>query len=131
LRDIPNGFVAIDDSRPEALPRDPRHKRIILEGGLLKIKGVKLDYDYGFGQDENVFGCLGEAFVLALDQCKTLKPTVGDIDLENFHRVVDFCRKNCVSEGDLKSSDVLIMNDEIIDAFRQRGNIHMPPLNHG
>ena len=90
VRDMPDGFIAIDDSRPEALPRDPKNERIVLEGGLLKILGSKINYDYGFGQDDNVFGCLGEAFILALDQEKSLSPTLGDVELDNFFNVLNF-----------------------------------------
>jgi len=120
LRDLPYGFIAIDDSRPEALPRDPKNERIILEGGLLKISGATIDYDFGFGQDDNVFGCLGEAFLLALDRQQKLKPTLGDVDMENFFRVLDFCRANGVTAGDLKSSDVSIGKADIEAAFEKR-----------
>ncbi|MBI4430793.1 MAG: hypothetical protein HY587_03660 [Candidatus Omnitrophica bacterium] len=119
LKDMPDGFVAIDDSRPEALPRDPRRQRIVLEGGLLRIHGVQVNYDYGFGQDENVFGCLGEAFLLALDQDRSLKPTVGDVDMGNFFRVLSFCRENGVTEGDLKSSTDFIADEDIREALKK------------
>jgi len=122
LRDLPSGFVAIDDSRPEALPRDPKNERIILEGGLLKICGATVDYDYGFGQDDNVFGCLGEAFLLALDKGVLLEATLGDVDMNNFHKVVDFCRANNVREGDLKSRDSLVSEEAIRAAFEKRGD---------
>jgi predicted amino acid dehydrogenase len=120
LRDLPYGFIAIDDSRPEALPRDPKNERIILEGGLLKIIGATIDYDFGFGQDDNVFGCLGEAFLLALDKQQELRPTLGDVDMGNFFRVLDFCRSNGVVGGDLKSSDALVSEAEIVAAFARR-----------
>ena len=120
LRDLPDGFIAIDDSRPEALPRDPKNERIVLEGGLLKINGATIDYDFGFGQDDNVFGCLGETFLLALDKQQKLKPTLGDVDMENFFKVLDFCCANGVTVGDLKSSDASIGEADIEAAFKKR-----------
>ncbi|MDD5217377.1 MAG: hypothetical protein PHN49_06445 [Candidatus Omnitrophica bacterium] len=121
IKDLPLGFIAIDDSRPEALPRDPKNERIILEGGLLKIIDAQIDYDYGFGGSDDAFGCLGESFLLALDKGNLLNPTLGDVDLENFHRMVDFCRANGVREGDLRSSDSVISHRLIRDAFESRG----------
>lgn len=121
LKDMPEGFIAIDDSRPEALPRDPKNERIILEGGLLKIPGTKTDYNYGFGEDDNVFGCLGEAFLLALDKENILVPTLGDVDLVNFWKMVEFCKRKNVSQGDLKSCDVIITEADIQHAFEKRG----------
>jgi len=121
IRDIPSGFVAIDDSRPEALPRDPKSERIILEGGLLRIRGARVDYDFGFGQDDNVFGCLGEAFLLALDGGKVLKPTLAGVDMENFYRMLAFSRASGVCEGDLKSSEVSVSEGDIRHAFEKRG----------
>jgi len=121
LKDMPDGFVAIDDSRPEALPRDPRHEKLILEGGLLKIRGAEIDYDYGFGQDDNVFGCLGEAFLLALSKDGGLKPTLGDVDLHNFFKMLEFCKINEVEAGDFKSSDTYVTENEIRSAMERRG----------
>lgn len=121
LRDMPDGFIAIDDSRPEALPRDPKKEKIILEGGLLKVKGAMIDYDYGFGQDDNVFGCLGEAFLLALDGGRTLEPTVGEVEMDNFFRVLKFCKANDIREGDFKTSDASVSDSDIEFALRKRG----------
>jgi predicted amino acid dehydrogenase len=120
VRDMPEGFISIDDSRPEAIPRDPKLERIVLEGGLLKIEGAKIDYNFGFGEDDNVFGCLGEAFLVALDKGKTLKPTVGEVEMDNFFRMVDFCKTQGVHEGDLKSGDTFISDDQIRQAFKKR-----------
>lgn len=123
LRDLPENFIGIDDSRPEALPRDPKKERIVLEGGLLKIQGAQIDYNYGFGEDDNAFGCLGETFLLALDRQKTLKPTLGDVDMENFSNMLSFCKNNGVCQGDFKSSHFSISDDDIkiaIEAKRRR-----------
>jgi len=122
LRDMPSGFVAIDDSRPEALPRDPRGERIILEGGLLKIKGAVQDYDYGFGENENVFGCLGESFLLAYDGGKTIQPTLGRVDMLNFERGLELCRRAGVCEGDFKSSEISVSGQLIKDSILSRLN---------
>lgn len=120
LRDLPNGFIMLDDSRPEAIPRDPKKEKIVLEGGLLKIKDVKINYDYGLGQDENVFGCLGEAFLLALDQSRILNPTLGDVEMNNFFNLLEFCKRNKVTEGDFKSSNYLISAEDVRDALSTR-----------
>lgn len=120
LRDIPVGYIAIDDSRPEALPRDPSKKRIILEGGLLKIEGTQQDYDYGFGEDDNVFGCLGEAFLLAIAEKGIINETLGEVDMKNFENAVGLCRKLGITEGDLKSGDTSVYEEEIRDALRGR-----------
>ena len=126
LKDLPKNFVGIDDSRPEALPRDLKKGRIILEGGLLRIADAHINYNYGFGEDDNVFGCLGEAFLLALDEKKSLAPTLGDVDMKNFFKTLHFCKKNGVSEGDFKTSHVDISEDDIKqavdnqDQFRRR-----------
>ena len=119
LKDMPAGFIAIDDSRPEALPRDPKNERIILEGGLLKIHGAKIDYDYGFGKDDNVFGCLGEAFILALSR-GSIEPTLGEVDLKNFFEFLSFCKRNNVSAGDFKSAECCISENEIYEALEKR-----------
>ncbi|PIQ86083.1 MAG: hypothetical protein COV74_06125 [Candidatus Omnitrophica bacterium CG11_big_fil_rev_8_21_14_0_20_45_26] len=121
LRDMPKGFIAIDDSRPEALPRDPRNERIILEGGLLKIEGTQVDYNYGFGEDDNVFGCLGEAFLVSYDCQHHIKPTLGDVDLNNFFALLELCKKCGVVEGDFKSKDTPISDEDIRIALESRG----------
>lgn len=120
LKDLPAHFIGIDDSRPEALPRDPRKERIILEGGLLKIANAKINYNYGFGEDDNVFGCLGEAFLLSLDGRKILQPTLGDVEMSNFFNLLDFCKKNGVSEGDMRSSDMVVSDDDIRFAIKSK-----------
>lgn len=120
IRDLPLGFIAIDDARPEAIPRDPKNERIILEGGLLKVNGAKIDYNYGFGEDDNVFGCLGEALLLAIRNDGYLKPTIGDVDMENFQRFLAVCRELNISEGDFKSTDRYVSNTEIQTAFSMR-----------
>lgn len=120
LKDLPIGFIVIDDSRPEAMPRDPRKERIVLEGGMLKIEGAKINYNYGMGEDDNVFGCLGEAFLVALDSKKNLQPTLGDVDMNNFFKLLDFAKENDVVEGDFKSSDEFISDEDIRNAFQRR-----------
>ena len=116
-------FIAIDDARPEALPRDPKNERLVLEGGLLKIKDAIINYDYGFGLDNNVFGCLGEAFMLALSNGENLKPTLGDVDIQNFLNMLNFSRENGVLAGDLKSSEDFISHEDVKEAFFRRGFI--------
>lgn len=121
LKDMPHGFIAIDDSRPEALPRDPRKERLIFEGGLLKIKGATIDYNYGFGEDDNVFGCLGEAFLVALDKQKNLKPTLGGVDFQNLFLFLTLSKNSGVTAGDFKSGETYISDAEIYAALVKRG----------
>jgi len=64
---------------------------------------------------------LGEAFLVALDGQRGLKPTLGDVDMDNFFRLLDLCRRNGVVEGDFKSSDSYITDDDIRAAIRRRG----------
>ncbi len=127
VRDLPDGFIIIDDSRPEAVPRDPKNERIILEGGLLKIDGARVGYNYGFGEDDNVFGCLGEAFLLALCHDGEIKPTLGDVDIRNFFKMIDFFKFFGIREGDLKSGDFKISDAVICDAFKRRNLIICQP----
>ncbi len=117
LKDMPLGYIAIDDSRPEALPRDPRGERIILEGGLLRIRGATQEYDYGFGKDENVFGCLGEAFLLASDKKRIIHPTLGEVNIENFYNALKLFEKIEITVGDFKSSDTVISDQDIRNAL--------------
>lgn len=98
-------IVVIDDSRPEAFPRivDLNRRTVVLEGGLIKLKGIKMDNDFGFGKEDNVFGCMAEAVVLVLDRGNRVKPILGDIDFDNFKEMLNFCEENDIKEGDLKS----------------------------
>ena len=97
--------LIIDDSRPEAFPRviDSQRKVAVLEGGLLKFKGISLDADFGYGMRDNVFGCMGEALLLALDGANALKPVVGEINDDSFDKMLAYCKENNVREGDFKS----------------------------
>ena len=97
--------IILDDARPEAFPRIVNTDRnvAVLEGGLIRIKGIKMDADFGFGREENVFGCLAEAFILNLDRLQTLKPTLGEVDLDNFWKFLEFCRTHGIGEGEFKS----------------------------
>ncbi|MBD3426046.1 MAG: hypothetical protein GF409_02295 [Candidatus Omnitrophica bacterium] len=112
---IPVQMIIIDDSRPEAFPRTTEvGSNIVLEGGLVKINGINVDYDFGFGKDENVFGCLAEAFVLALEGRKELSPTLGDVDFVNFYKTIKYYKENGITTGDFKSGDVFIRNKDIV-----------------
>lgn len=97
--------VILDDSRPEAFPRviNPGRNLVVLEGGLVKFKGIEVDADFGFGRKDNVFGCMAEAIILALDKMKTLNPITGEIDYDNFERMLVYCRQHGITEGDFKS----------------------------
>ncbi len=121
LSDLPEGFIIIDDSRPEAIPRDPKKVRLILEGGLLKLRGAIADYDYGYGATDDFFGCLGEAYVLAANKLTSVKPTIGPVDEENFSKFLSWCQLNQVCEGSLRSAEQEVTDDDIISSFRLRG----------
>ncbi len=113
--DLPENILILDDARPEAVPRiyDKEKRIIVLEGGLLKIKDLKLHYDFGFGNDENVFGCLGETFILACDNGKTLIPTIGNSDLKNFWCMYAMLKNFSTQAGDFKSGQVAVNPQDI------------------
>jgi len=96
--------IILDDSRPEAIPRiyDKARGILVIEGGLLRIQGAEVRYDFGFGNDGEVFGCLGEVYMLACDGGKTLKPTVGDVDFNNFRRMLASLERLGVESGGLR-----------------------------
>ena len=110
------GCVIIDDARPEAFPRifDLDTHTIVLEGGLMKIEGIEVNYDFGFGKKDNVFGCLAETFMLALDNSRTLKPTLGEIDFNNFKSLLNFCERNNIYVGDFMSGHRKLANLEMV-----------------
>jgi len=121
--DIPDNSIIIDDSRPEGIPRELSGNRVVLEGGLLKINGIMQNYDYGFGFDENVFGCLAESYLLAFDSFKALKPTLGDVDFGNFDKMVDFCQKANIAVGDFKCRDRIIEKDKIVSIIKSKADL--------
>jgi len=119
--EIPSNFIIIDDSRPEAISRDGyKENKIVLEGGLINIEKIISSYDFGFGIDQNVFGCLAETYMVALDRGEKLDPTYGDVDIENFHKMLNFCKENDIRGGDFKSQDILISEDKIRSVMHKR-----------
>ena len=111
--ELPGNSIVIDDARPEAFSRETGgSKSIVLEGGLLKIDGFSVNYDFGFGMDENVFGCLAEVFALTLDHNKNIAPTLGDVDMGNFDNIIEFFSKNGIHVGDFKSNYRKISDEE-------------------
>lgn len=109
------GCIIIDDARPEAFPRilDFDTRTAVLEGGLMKIEGIEVNYDFGFGKKDNVFGCLAETFMLALDKTNKLKPTLGEINFDNFETLLKFCEENNITVGDFISGYTKLTNLEI------------------
>lgn len=97
--------IILDDARPEAFPRLVNQEKnvAVLEGGLIHVKGIEVDSDFGFGTEENIFGCLAEALLLNLDGLRTLRPTLGEVDLENFSRFLEFCKVCGITQGEFKS----------------------------
>jgi len=118
--DIPENSIIIDDSRPEGIPRDLEGNRIVLEGGLMKIRGIIQNYDSGFGIDENAFGCLTESFLLASDVTRILDPSLGEIDFENFYKMMSLCQKSGVTVGDFKCRDRIIKEEKISSILKNK-----------
>lgn len=118
--DIPDNCIIIDDSRPEAIPRDLDGNRIILEGGLMKIEGLIQNYDFGLGIDENVFGCLAESYLLSFNFSGELTPTLGEVKFENFNKMVYFCQKLNITVGDFKCRNKIIDENKIISILKSK-----------
>lgn len=121
-RALPDATIILDDSRPEAVARSYDEKRgvAVLEGGLLKIPNVRLDYDFGFGVDGNVFGCLGETYLLACDKGRKLVPTLGEVDFENLWNMFSVAKELGVREGDLKSGNRYVVDKVVQNIFRKK-----------
>ncbi len=129
--DVPPNTIFIDDSRPEAIPRDLPNRSVVLEGGLLKIKGIKQKYNFGIGIDENVFGCLAEAYILAASRDKKLSPSLGDVPLSNFEKMLQVSQELGVSTGDFKCKDRIIPDDVLVRILLGKGNLrHTIPFKH-
>ncbi|MBI2093806.1 MAG: hypothetical protein HYT88_03680 [Candidatus Omnitrophica bacterium] len=120
--ELPHGTIVLDDSRPEAVPRiyDKGRGILVLEGGLLKIQGVRMSYDFGFGNHEEVFGCLGETYMLACDGGKTLAPTVGDVDINNFHNMLGSRERLGVEAGGFRSGSIFVDPSDIAGIVKKK-----------
>lgn len=107
--------IILDDSRPEAFPRYycAENRAVVLEGGLIKIKGIEMDSDFGFGVSANVFGCLAEAVILSLDAGKNVKPNIGDIDFQNLKNMISLFDKYGIAVGDFKCADKTINDNDL------------------
>lgn len=107
--------IILDDARPEAFPRVVNSEQgvIVLEGGLIKVNGIKIDSDFGFGSTDNIFGCLAEAFLMNVDGMQTLKPTLGEVDPDNFQKLLHVCKQYGISCGDFKAGWQSV-NDEMV-----------------
>ncbi|MBI1976429.1 MAG: hypothetical protein HYS56_02860 [Candidatus Omnitrophica bacterium] len=121
--DIPINSIIIDDSRPEAIPRDLNQKGVVLEGGLLKIRGLKQGFNFGLGLDDNVFGCLAESFILAVDGIRKISNTLGEVSIENFNKMIEYADALGISAGDFKCREQLIDPQTIISLLRTKTNL--------
>lgn len=121
--EIPSNCIIIDDSRPEGIPRELKGNQVVLEGGLMKINGIVQDYDYGFGIDENVFGCLAESFLLASGLSKSLTFTLGEVNFKNFLEMMSLCQKLNVTVGDFKCRDKIIEEDKITAILKSKKDL--------
>lgn len=117
--EIPDHFIFIDDSRPEAISRkgDPQ-KILVLEGGLMKIDESRTNYNYGFGIDQNVFGCLAETYALSINQNNIISSTLGAVELSKFDIAKAYFEENKIEVGDFKVGEKLI-DPAIISRFIQ------------
>lgn len=115
---IPPNCIIIDDSRPEGIPREANNQgAIILEGGLMKINGIKQSYDFGFGVDENVFGCLAESYMLSADKMSNITSTLGDVDFKNFENMLTVYKQLGVNVGEFKCLSEYISEDRLVSAL--------------
>lgn len=121
--EIPDNSIVIDDSRPEGIPRELKGNRMVLEGGLMRINGIIQNYDYGFGIGENVFGCLAESFLLASGLSKSITPTLGEVNFENFFKMLSLCEKLNVRVGDFKCRDKIINEDKIASILKSKKDL--------
>jgi predicted amino acid dehydrogenase len=114
--------IILDDARPEAFPRivSPDNGVIVLEGGLIKVSGIKTDSDFGFGSADNIFGCLAEAFLMNLDDSRTLKPTLGEVNPDNFQTLLNVCKENKVTCGDFKSGWQIVPDEMIKNVIENK-----------
>lgn len=118
---IPSDTILIDDSRPEGIPRTiNKNGSVVLEGGLIKIKNLMQNYDFGFGVDDNVFGCLAESYILAADNENKVKPTLGDVNFSNFKIMLEKMSSLGVSVGDFKTCDAYIKNGQLADMLKRK-----------
>lgn len=118
---LPDRFLLIDDSRPEAFYRsDPHSSRVVIEGGLMRLRGAGVNYDFGFGIGEDVFGCLAESYLLSLDKGGALRPTLGNVELDNFWRLIEFCQREHVSVGNFRSGSSLVDDATIAEIVAEK-----------
>jgi hypothetical protein len=89
----------------------------------MKIKGIKQKYDFGFGIDDNVFGCLAESFLLAADKVETLQPTLGEVDFENFEKMIAAFSQLGVSVGDFKCRDEVIDEKRLVSIMKSKTDL--------
>jgi len=122
-KDIPKNFIFIDDSRPEAIPRFLlKDDRYTIEGGLLRVKGARSSFNIGFGNDDNLLGCLAEGLLLAWDSTedKVLKETIGSVDDNNLQQIEQFCNRHQLRFGDFKMGSIKIDEQIIENALYKR-----------
>ncbi len=83
----------------------------------MKIPNVKMDSDFGFGTEENVFGCLSEAIMLSIDQMRKFKPNVGEVDYKNMFNLIEFCKNSDIEAGEFKCGLKTVSAEEIRAVF--------------
>lgn len=116
--------IIIDDSRPEAFPRviSEKNAAVVIEGGLIKFTGIRVGADFGFGNSDNVFGCMAESIMLALDNMNSLKPTIGEVEFSNFSAMAGYCKERGITEGVLMSGKTLVPHGLIRSIIARKHN---------
>ncbi len=128
--EIPGNCIIIDDSRPEAFPRilDLQRHIAVIEGGLIRIDGIQVSRDFGFGETDDVFGCLAEAFLLTLDSGNKLPPSIGEVDQKELNQMLEFCRTHGISEGLLRSGHRIVSKQTIKQILNSRHEEDLPGI---
>jgi predicted amino acid dehydrogenase len=120
---IPENFIFLDDSKPEAIPRfSVNNSRYTLEGGLLKIKGMKAFHNLGFGTSDNMLGCLSECYIVAKDHQLSTdnKSLIGKVSADDILWMKDSCEKNDIKIGDYKSGNDFVGSEKLVNALNKR-----------
>ena len=83
--DLPPGSLIIDDSRPTSTPLDLMKLRpdvVVVEGGVIRLPGMKCSFDFGLISQDEIFGCLAETILLCQSGMYERLHLEGKTDLE-------------------------------------------------
>ena len=119
--DIPENYIFIDDSRPEAIPRfEPEENKYVLEGGLMWIPGLTSTFNFGFGRDQNYLGCLAESYIMSLARYKgaNIDVTTDEVEAASVMKMDRFCQENRISSGQFKMGNHFVKLSTITAAMK-------------